>query len=211
MWKVLPRPKGSTCICVSVVVYVKSYTLAILCWMSYNFLLILINKMSRWNRNILLAIERWYTITNDWRIIGITWNRKSEIRKNSWYLHFSLWWIKWKKIFVPIHRFVAYQIYWDVIFARWVEVRHLDGNKDNNSKTNIAIWTHSDNMMDIPKHKRIEMAKRAASFVKKRDHDVIKNLHKSWVSYKNIMNMLWIKSKWTISWIINKSSNGIVI
>ncbi len=48
-----------------------------------------------------------------------------------------------------------------------VHVRHLNGAKENNCFSNIAMGTASDNSMDIPKEVRVSQAKRAASAKRK--------------------------------------------
>ncbi len=59
-----------------------------------------------------------------------------------------------ERITVPVHRFVAYLKYGYTLFDNDIEVRHLDGDSLNNSWNNIAIGTHSQNMLDIPEYKR---------------------------------------------------------
>lgn len=51
---------------------------------------------------------------------------------------------------VRVHRLVAYQKYGTRLFEDDTEPRHLDGDKLNFRLENIAIGTHSQNMMDIP-------------------------------------------------------------
>jgi HNH endonuclease len=48
------------------------------------------------------------------------------------------------------HQLVAYRKFGDAMFETGIEVRHLDGNRQNNSPDNIAMGTRSDNMMDMP-------------------------------------------------------------
>lgn len=61
-----------------------------------------------------------------------------------------------------VHRMVAFQKYGKQIYSKNVEVRHLNGNKNDNSIQNILIGTHQENMMDIPKSIRIRTAKNAS-------------------------------------------------
>lgn len=86
------------------------------------------------------------------------------------------------------------------MFRTGIVVRHLDGVRTNNSWSNIAIGTHSDNMMDVPKKKRILKA----SNPQYSHMDIIRDRRKG-MSYKDIMNKYNITSKGTISFIINKS------
>mgnify|MGYP003477962981 FL=1 len=106
---------------------------------------------------------------------------------------------------VSVHRLVAHQRYGEEIFKKGVHVRHLNGNKKDNSKDNILIGTASENNMDKPSDVRMKMALRATSFVKKHNHEEIIKLHIEGLSYKQIAEKLNIKSKGTISFIIKKS------
>lgn len=78
-------------------------------------------------------------------------------------------------------------------------VRHLNGNKLDNSFENIAIGTQQDNMLDKPKHKRIEWASHP-----KYDYESIKKDRLLGMTYRELMNKYNISSKGTISYIINK-------
>lgn len=71
------------------------------------------------------------------------------------------------------HRLAAYLKFGDAMFEPRIEVRHLDGNPLNNSADNLALGTHSDNILDIPKHVRIRTATTAAKAKRKlTDHEV---------------------------------------
>ena len=60
-----------------------------------------------------------------------------------------------KGVKIPFHRLQAYLKFGNEMFKDGIEVRHLNGDSLDNSFENIAIGTHSDNMQDIPKEKRI--------------------------------------------------------
>ena len=102
------------------------------------------------------------------------------------------------------HRLLAYQKYGDDLFKEGIEVRHLDGNPLNNSVDNITIGTHSDNMMDIPKDKRI---KRSSN--RKYDYDIIRQYYHHTRSYKRTMEHFGITSKGTLNYIIRGSSMAV--
>lgn len=67
------------------------------------------------------------------------------------------------KVPVAVHRLVAYQKFNDEMLKPGIMVRHLDGNSLNNSPSNIAIGTASDNAFDIPEIDRIRRARVAGS------------------------------------------------
>lgn len=101
------------------------------------------------------------------------------------------------------HRFKAYLLYNNDIYKKGIVVRHLDGNKLNNSDENITLGSQKDNMMDIPKKERQEHAEYAASFLKLYDYEKVKQLRSEGKTYTEIMYITGIKSKGTVSRIIN--------
>lgn len=108
-----------------------------------------------------------------------------------------------KGVGVKIHRLQAYQKYGDKIYGEGVVVRHLDGDKLNNSWDNILIGTNSDNQMDIPEQIRIKRALTATSYIRKYDKEEVKNFHKKEKSYKKTMEKFNISSKGTLNYILN--------
>lgn len=75
---------------------------------------------------------------------------------------------------VRVHRIAAYQKYGDKIFEGGIQVRHLDGDSTNFRLSNLSIGTASDNVMDIPKQRRISRAQHASSFLIKYTMEVVK-------------------------------------
>lgn len=104
---------------------------------------------------------------------------------------------------IQYHRLAAFQKFGSYMFTKGLEVRHLNGVKTDNSFDNLDLGSHSVNMMDKPASIRISSAKRASSFVKKHDHAAIKSSFKE-IGFKNTMLVFGIKSKGTMSYIINK-------
>ena len=116
--------------------------------------------------------------------------------------------IKINKKGVPFyfHRFVAYTKFGDKIYKKGIEVRHLDGNKENNCFDNIAIGTKTDNMLDIPKEKRLERALKATEAMKVYSDDLVKEIkafRDKGATYKQIMDKFGISSKGTLYFILN--------
>ena len=115
--------------------------------------------------------------------------------------------IKGKSFQIPVHRLQAYCLYGESMFEERIVVRHLDGNPLNNKSNNIAIGTISQNSMDIPSEKRLEIALKgveAARLVNiKHDYNTIRNDRSNGMTYKEIMKKHNISSKGTLSYIIN--------
>lgn len=110
-----------------------------------------------------------------------------------------------KKVFVGAHRLQAFQKYGYKMFKKGIEVRHLNGKSSDNSYKNIVIGTHQQNMMDVPRSKRISHAIRAASFNKKYPWEDVYNFHIcSGRSYKKTMAKFGIKSKSSLTYIRRK-------
>lgn len=109
--------------------------------------------------------------------------------------------------YIHVHRLVAYQKYGDITFSCDC-VRHLDGNSLNNSFDNIEIGTMSDNSHDIPKEKRVKIAKYASSFQRNYNNDIrvveIKKYYKEVNSYSKTMERFGILSRGTLHYILNK-------
>lgn len=108
-----------------------------------------------------------------------------------------------KSVQVAVHRLAAYQKFGDLLLAAEC-VRHLDGNPSNNRLENLEIGTNSDNMMDIPKEKRKQHAKRASSFLIKYDKDSVIEFYNKTKSYKETMKHFGITSKGTLYAIIHR-------
>lgn len=119
------------------------------------------------------------------------------------YAQFTMYFNK-KKRFVAVHRLCAYQKYGDALFQSQC-VRHLDGNSLNNAPSNIAIGTLKDNSHDIPKTKRVELAKNASLYMQKYNHHDVIEYYNEVKSYKKVMQKFNISSKGTVSFIIRKS------
>ena len=64
---------------------------------------------------------------------------------------------------VPVHKLAAYQLYGDKCFEPGMNIRHLNGNSQDNSPKNLALGTGSDNCMDVPEHRRKAHARHASS------------------------------------------------
>ena len=110
-------------------------------------------------------------------------------------------------VHIAVHRLAAYQKFGDLLFSAQC-VRHLDGNHFNNTPDNIELGTLKENSLDIPKEKRIKMAKHASSCQKNFNDDEkvieIKKFYNETRSYKKTMEHFGISSKGTLYFILNK-------
>ena len=101
-----------------------------------------------------------------------------------------------------VHKLQAFQKFGDTIFEENVVVRHLNGLSTDNSYENIGIGTQSENMLDIPKEKRVLTASQANL---KYNHQDIINDRNNGFTFTEIMAKYDISSKGTVSFIIKKS------
>lgn len=154
--------------------------------------------MNKSNAMIVEYYNKWYVLSEDFKTLISPKGRVMKSSLKAWYYRFNSKW-KW----IMIHRFVAYLMYWDVLFSKWICVRHLNWNPLDNTPWNITIWTQKENSMDKTPETRLRAAKIASSFIVKHNHKEIYNYHLQWNSYKKIMKEFNISSKWTVSYIIN--------
>lgn len=155
-----------------------------------------------YNKYEIIAKERGYTITPE----GVVFNPKGKqigtYSKNK-YMYFSFR-LNGKIVKVYFHRYQAYLKFGNSLYEDGIMVRHLDGDLLNNSVSNIELGTNSDNMLDIPKEKRIQ---KSANANKKYSDDLVLEIkadRERGMSYKDLMEKYHISSKGTISNIINK-------
>jgi len=99
-----------------------------------------------------------------------------------------------------VHKLQAYQKFGDAVFEDNIVTRHLNGISTDNSFHNISIGTQSQNMLDVPKEKRIITVSNP-----KHDHEAILADIASGMKYKQVMEKYGISSKGTLSFIVNKS------
>lgn len=157
---------------------------------------------------LLLAVEKHYKIDDKGFVTRFGKDIKGSVQ-NRGYLKFNIRNDRFETHPVPFHRLQAYQKYGDKIFEDGIVVRHLDGDRLNNSYKNILIGTPSDNQMDIPKETRIKSAitasrKRQNKIRTFEERCLIYEDLKNGVSY-NIISVERNVSKSTLSDMKNKS------
>lgn len=162
------------------------------------------NDMGNVKDILFIAKSKGYYTDKNGNIFSV--NKKISLRKAQERYNFTIRYYG-KRVTISVHKFIAYLKYGDEIFNEGIEVRHLDGNSLNNVWDNIAIGTHSENMMDIPEKNRIKKAINASNKVRRFSDDEVKEIlfnKEAGMSY----NKLCIKyntSKSTLSYLFNKA------
>jgi hypothetical protein len=157
--------------------------------------------------SILLAVSKGYHFDANDNLIGTHKNIIHPRKNNNGYPRFNIK-IKGKQISVAVHRLKAYFLYGDLIFREDYEVRHLNGIRADWSNKNIAIGTTHDNRLDMPKEIRLKTAVNATSHMRKiteQQRKEIRDLKDSGLKLIDIAKLYGLKSKGTVSMIINKT------
>lgn len=149
-----------------------------------------------------IALERGYFVSEDGNLYNKKGKKIGSDRGHNGYLSVKISYNKGRKNLF-IHRLQAFQKYGKSLYEEGILTRHLDGNKQNNSWSNIAIGTSHDNTMDIPEQIRISRSKHAASFLKKHNYREIADFYNTCKSYKKTMEEFNITSKGTLHYILN--------
>lgn len=113
-----------------------------------------------------------------------------------------------RRVPVKVHCAVAFLKFGNSLFEEGQVVRHLNGHRTDNRWENIGIGTRSQNALDIPRDKRLEMAIHAASFLWKLSSKDVKNLRserESGANYKYLCKKYKV-SKSTVSYVVNKKT-----
>ena len=122
-------------------------------------------KMSKINQAVREAFDRGYRVNGEGELILLDGSiSKAVCCDKDGYRTMA---VKMKRscngIRFGIHKLQAYQKYGQKLFQSGMEVRHLDGNKTNNTPKNIAIGSRRDNVLDIPEDKRKQMGQAGAA------------------------------------------------
>lgn len=156
-------------------------------------------------QNETFAYEKGYRVDENGNCFNIKNSNKflKGYIKNNGYIYISIRNYENKICKISIHRLQAYQKFGNKIYEEKIVIRHLDGNKLNNSFNNIEIGTQSENALDQSKEIRINKSSNAN---KKYSNELvleIKEYYKSGHTYKETMEKFNISSKGTLSYIIN--------
>jgi hypothetical protein len=80
---------------------------------------------------------------------------------------------------IPVHRFISYMKYGDTALRNKVQTRHLNGVSTDNTPSNIAIGSASDNAMDRNPDIRKTHSDIASSYIKKLSAEAVKDIRES--------------------------------
>lgn len=119
-----------------------------------------LSTLSIKTRRCIESIERGYYVTEDGEVFGPRKKLKPDLLNNQGYPVYSTSW-GGKVLQVAVHRLAAFCFYGTSVLDDGVVVRHLDGNKLNFKKSNIALGTVSDNEQDKNPEERKRVAKLA--------------------------------------------------
>lgn len=154
-----------------------------------------------------LALVKGYTVTRE----GILLNRngkqvKGRIKdRNNDYYNFDIRIgpaKENKKVHCMIHRLQAYQKFGNKIYENGIVVRHLNGDRYDNSYNNIEIGTIKDNKNDIPKEL---ISINCGQIRRKYSVETIESIRKdrkAGFTYTQLMSKYHITSKGTINYIL---------
>lgn len=168
-------------------------------------------KKSKQSKATKIALQKGYFIDEK----GVVFNPKDEKLDGfigaGGYRRFTIRTKKFdiENINIWFHRLQGLQKFGNIIFKDGVEVRHLDNDKKNNSWNNIAIGSHSENMLDLKKEDRKKCAKNAGREKSPSTPEEIKEIRKrvknnNYESYSQLATEYGYASKSSISQIVNK-------
>ena len=161
--------------------------------------------MSQAKSALIRAYEKGYRVKDN-IVHGLTKGGPLILRcSQSDYLYFNIK-IGKKTHKVFVHRLVAYEKYQEKLFEPGIVVRHLNGNRKDNSFTNISIGTQSENMLDRDPKQRLSHAIKASSHMRKHTKEKVAQIkadHSNGLGYKALMEKFNISSKGTLHFILN--------
>ena len=90
---------------------------------------------------------------------------------------------------VMVHKLCAYQQFGEKVFEPNVVVRHLNGVSTDNSFSNIAVGSHSDNMNDKPEELRVHQSVVAARVLRKFTYEEAMCLRQRYADGESMMSL----------------------
>jgi len=146
--------------------------------------------MSKTTDAIRLGKEKGYSADREGNIYGPRGNKlklRQAGNKMRTYPHFGVV-LNRQTIGIPAHKFISYLKFGDAAIIDGVHTRHLNDDPQDNSWDNIAIGSHSDNMLDKPKEVRQLAAQKAGLANGLPDHvwDQVKEDRANGARYKDL-------------------------
>lgn len=160
--------------------------------------------MTRASQSIITAHSRGYRVTECGKVTNPQGEQVNPWPNQDGYYRFSVK-IGTRSMPIAVHRLQAFQTFGAEIFGSGIECRHLDSDKANNSKSNIAIGNHSQNMRDMPAERLRAKAIHASRFAVKHNHSEVLAFYRKCKSYTKTAKHFGIKSKGTISFVVRRS------
>jgi len=147
---------------------------------------------------VTIAYEKGYRANDDGSITGIYVGNIKLGKGTNGYLLFR---IRDGASFktVPAHRFAAYCFFGDEIFNHEC-VRHIDGDKTNNRRSNLTLGSRSDNFQDNSEEWKTNFSMAGAKTKRKLDEEAVKEIRQLLnvgVSYRTLSEKFSV-SKGTI-------------
>lgn len=155
---------------------------------------------SKQHELIKFSYDKGYQVDSDGKVYNYLGGEIKLSKTSSGYYSFNIRMNGSNPTRVFVHRLQAYQKFGDKLFTNGIVVRHLNGDSTDNSINNIDIGTQQDNMLDVPKNKRILNASNP-----KYNHIEIINDYKNGLSTKELMEKYKIKNRSSIFSITKKS------
>ena len=122
-----------------------------------------------------LSAKRGYFVDNTGQMFTPN-NKQVKTKNRQGYIKCTVY-VNGRNVVLTAHRLVAYQKYSEKLYEDGVMVRHLDGNKLNNTYDNIILGSNRDNCIDIPSEKRLAKAINASKKTIKYDADEVYNFY----------------------------------
>lgn len=146
------------------------------------------------NEKILEAVNQGYKVSLDGMVFSPSRKTYNKGHRSGpyGYMHISIYYNGYKKG-VKVHRLQAYQKYGEAMFEPGIVVRHLNGNRLDNSWDNIAIGTTQDNMMDRTPEQRVQSASHGGRATRKLTWEQVENIRKDRIESGDSMKKLGLK------------------
>jgi len=155
--------------------------------------------MNKKQEAIMLAYNKGYRVNQKGEVYSPSNKKLNPWIDDKGYYSFSIV-LDDASVRIRVHRLLAYQLFGSKIFKDDIQVRHLDGDCLNNTESNLALGSASDNSFDRPKPERVASAINAASHKIKYDWDQIRKDRSNGMSYNDLMKKYKITSKGTLSY-----------